>query len=97
MIRDAKSSLGGAPSKGTESQQTDFASITGTATAKDGVLANQDLSAKSPLLRVSGKMGASLPQETIDYKVTATVGGTSKGQAGKGLGDLAGACRFQCT
>jgi AsmA protein len=57
MIRDAKSSLGGAPSKGTESQQTDFASITGTATAKDGVLANQDLSAKSPLLRVSGKKG----------------------------------------
>ena len=91
MIRDAKSSLGGTTTSGSDGvQQTDFASITGTATVQDGLLTNKDLSAQSPLLRVSGNGTASLPQQTIDYKVTATVVATSKGQGGKGLDDLAG-------
>jgi AsmA protein len=90
MIRDARSSLRGGTASGDEPAQTDFASITGTATVKNGLVSNRDLSAKSPLLRVTGKGTASLPQETIDYKITTTVVATSKGQGGKGLDDLAG-------
>ena len=90
MIRDARATLKGGSSGGDEPAQTDFAQITGTAKVTNGVISNQDLSAKSPLLRIAGKGKASLPSETIDYKVTATVVATSKGQGGKGLDDLAG-------
>lgn len=90
MIRDAKSRLSGGSSSGEEPAQTDFAKITGTAKVTNGVVSNQDLSAQSPLLRIAGKGTASLPSETIDYKVTATVVASSKGQGGKGLDDLAG-------
>ena len=90
MIRDAKSSLGGAATSGSDGAQTDFASITATATVNNGLVTSKDLSAKSPLLRVSGNGTANLAQQTIDYKVTATVVATSKGQGGKGLDDLAG-------
>jgi AsmA protein len=91
MIREARARLRGerlteadAPSR------TDFTEVTGTATVKGGVISNQDLSAKSPLLRIAGKGTASLPEERIDYRVTATLVATSKGQGGKELGDLAG-------
>ncbi|MFT5447405.1 MAG: AsmA protein [Gammaproteobacteria bacterium] len=90
MIRDARGALKGGSSNADEPAQTDFAQITGTAKVTNGVISNQDLRAKSPLLRIAGKGKASLPGETIDYKVTATVVATSKGQGGKGLGDLAG-------
>ena len=91
MIREAKASLsGGSASVTDEANKTDFAEISGTAKVTNGVINNQDLSAKSPLLRVTGKGTASLPAELIDYKATATVVATSKGQGGKELQDLAG-------
>ena len=91
MIRDARNTLQGkGGSGGDEPARTDFAEITGTATIKNGLVSNQDLNAKSPLLRVQGKGTASLPEESIDYRVTATLVATSQGQGGKDLGDLAG-------
>jgi len=91
MIRNAKASiLGGAKAAGNEPLKTDFAEIKGTARVKNGLVMNPDLSAKSPLLRLTGKGQASLPAETIDYRATATVVATAKGQGGKDLQDLAG-------
>jgi AsmA protein len=91
MIRDARAKLqGGATPGGDEPAKTDFAEITGTAPVKDGLVSNQDLSAKSPLLRVEGKGTASLPKETVDYRATVTLVATSQGQGGKELDDLTG-------
>ncbi len=64
--------------------------IKGTAKIKNGLINNPDLSAKSPLLRLTGKGTASLPAETIDYRATATVVASTRGQGGKDLQDLAG-------
>ena len=89
MIRNAKSYLGKDVSYDAN-RKTDFAEIKGTATVTDGVVSNPDLSAKSPLLRVDGNGQASLPAETIDYRVRATLVATSKGQGGKDVDELAG-------
>jgi AsmA protein len=91
MIRDAKATLTGRKvAGGSEPNRTDFAEITGTAKVTDGVVNNPDLEAKSPLLRIGGKGTASLPAQSIDYRVTATLVATSKGQGGKELDDLTG-------
>ncbi len=73
-----------------EPEQTDFSELKGSATVRNGVIHNQDLSAKSPLLRVDGKGKVSLPAETIDYVVTTKLVGSLEGQSGKELEDLRG-------
>ncbi len=91
MIRNAKATvLGGGKAAGNAPLKTDFAEIKGTAKIKNGIINNPDLSAKSPLLRLTGQGTASLPAETIDYRATATVVATTRGQGGKDLQDLAG-------
>jgi AsmA protein len=54
------------------------------------VLDNQDLLAKSPYLRVTGKGQANLVRESLDYVLTAVVVSTEKGQGGEGLEELKG-------
>jgi len=91
MIRKAQAQLKGQPlPPESEPNQTDFSELTGTATVTNGVIRNQDLAAKSPLLRVEGKGSVDLPQETLDYLVTAKVVGSLEGQGGKGLEDVRG-------
>jgi AsmA protein len=70
--------------------QTDFSELTGTATVANGVISNQDLMAKSPLLRVTGKGDVDLPKEALDYLLTATIVGSLEGQGGKELTELKG-------
>ncbi|MGD2075958.1 MAG: AsmA family protein, partial [Gammaproteobacteria bacterium] len=91
MIRKARARLKGEPPPAdTGPNQTDFSELAGTATVTNGVIRNQDLSAKSPLLRVEGEGTVNLPQETLDYRVTAKVVGSLEGQGGKELTDLRG-------
>jgi AsmA protein len=90
MIRRAKAALAGQTLPAASSQETDFTELSGTAKITDGLVKNNDLLLKSPLLRVAGKGEASLPTEKIDYLVTTTLVGSTKGQAGEGLEDLAG-------
>ena len=91
MIRDAKAKvLGGGGSGASGPAKTDFSELTGTFQVKNGFVTNQDLSAKSPLLRISGKGNADLPKEVIDYRATATVVASAEGQGGEELQDLAG-------
>lgn len=90
-IRKAKAALKGeALPSSNEPVQTDFSTLSGTFTATNGLIDNQDLAVKSPLLRINGAGQASLPKETIDYKLKVAIVGTSKGQGGKELEDLKG-------
>ena len=72
-------------------EETDFTEITGNPVAKNGIITLDDLSGKSPGIRLSGKgVLANLPRSTVDYKLTATLVGTAKGKGGKELGQLDG-------
>jgi AsmA protein len=51
---------------------------------------NEDLAAKSPLLRVAGKGSANLVSEMIDYVLSVDVVASAEGQGGKELADLSG-------
>jgi AsmA protein len=90
-IRKAKAALKGEKlAESNEPVQTDFASLTGSFTAKNGLIDNKDLAAKSPLLRLNGAGKIDLPKEGIDYALKVSVVETSKGQGGKELDDLKG-------
>lgn len=90
-IRKAKAALSGQKLPTSDAPvQTDFSALTGTFTAKNGVIDNQDLALKSPLLRITGAGQASLPKETIDYSLNVGIVGTISGQGGKELTELKG-------
>ncbi len=90
IIRDAKARLQGQPASATGPQQTDFAELSGSGVIKNGVVSNNDLSLKSPLLRVNGEGTVNLPAESIDYLVKTVIVGSLEGQGGKGLAELKG-------
>ncbi len=67
-----------------KTQKTDFAELKGTYTIKNGLVTNNDLSLKSPFIRVTGKGTSDLPKRTVNYHVTPKAVATSKGQGGSG-------------
>lgn len=71
-IRSAYALLRGKPSVAA-AQQTEFSSITGSATVTNGLVNNPDLSGASPLLHVAGKGTANLVTQQLDYRVAATL------------------------
>jgi AsmA protein len=72
------------------SQRTDLSELTASFVIKNGVAHNDDLSAKSPLLRLSGAGDIDLGGGKIDYLAKASVVASSSGQGGKELADLNG-------
>jgi len=91
MIRKVQAKLKGEDYKSADvPMTTDFAELSGSATIKDGVVTNKDLSAKSPLLRVSGDGKVDLVRNSMNYLATAYVVGTAQGQGGKELDELKG-------
>lgn len=70
--------------------QTDFASLSGNFLARDGVITNNDLKLQSPLLRVTGAGTVDLPNNTLDYSVSAALVKSLEGQGGDSLEDLMG-------
>ncbi|HKK32087.1 MAG TPA: AsmA family protein [Desulfomicrobiaceae bacterium] len=90
MLRDAVTRVkGGSPDPG-EVNETDFSSLTGTATITKGTVDNRDLLMMSPLMRVGGAGQVDLPGEQIDYLLRTTVVKTLKGQQGEPLSELVG-------
>jgi AsmA protein len=71
-------------------RRTDFAELTGTLKLAKGIIENRDLSAKSPLLRVTGEGTANLVTEEISYLLRPVLVGTLEGQAGRELQELRG-------
>lgn len=91
-IRKAQAMFGDSeqPPPSGEQLKTDFSALGATFKITNGVLRNDDLDMKSPLLRVSGSGQANLAEQSIDYTVTPIVVETLEGQGGSGLADLQG-------
>lgn len=81
MARDLKGAVTGAASG--QSKQTDFSEVTATFKIVNGIVNNDDLQMKSPLLRVTGKGTVEMPPKTINYRVEPKLAATTKGQGGK--------------
>ncbi len=80
MIRNAANAFLD-PSAG-ETRQTDFSELGGTFVITNGILKNDDLELKSPLLRVGGAGTADLPARTVNYRITPKLAATTQGQGG---------------
>jgi len=65
-----------------KTQKTDFAELGGTYRITKGILNNQDLLLKSPLLRLSGKGKVDMPKRTVNYRIEPKIAATTKGQGG---------------
>ena len=90
-IRKAKATLKGETLPASDAPlQTDFSNLSGSFTATNGIIDNQDLLAMSPLLRINGAGKIDLPKEGIDYGLKVSIVETSTGQGGKALADLKG-------
>lgn len=93
-IRDAKAKLGSLKGEQTQkadkNQKTDFSELSGTFAIQNGVARNNDLSMKSPLLRVGGAGDINIGEDSLNYLVKASVVGTLKGQGGRDATDLKG-------
>lgn len=96
-IRNAKARIGAlqggeAPQAGAaaSNEKTDFTELSGSFRIDNGVARNDDLSAKSPLLRLGGAGSVNLADERLDYLVKATVVTTLQGQGGPELQALKG-------
>lgn len=92
LVRQAKAALAGQslPPEQQAAAQTDFSELSGSVQFNNGLAKNDDLLAKSPLLRITGQGTANLVQEQIDYQLTTTVVGTAQGQGGEDLSELRG-------
>ncbi len=94
MMRDAKNKLRDLRGQKTvaenKAEKTDFTELKASFIIRNGVAHNNDLTMKSPLLRVSGEGNIDIGNDRIDYLVKPTVVATSKGQGGHELADLSG-------
>ena len=95
-LRDAQSILsvaGGGKATTHEAnatEKTDFSELTASFVIKDGVASNDDLDAKSPLLRLGGSGKVDIGAGRMDYVARVSVVGTLKGQDGRNLDQLRG-------
>jgi AsmA protein len=96
-IRNAKAKIGqvqGKPAaeQGTGSAQdkTDFTELSGSFKIANGVAHNDDLSAKTPLLRLGGSGDINIGTDSLDYTARATIVPSLEGQGGPELQELKG-------
>lgn len=71
-------------------EKTDFSELTAGFAISNGVARNEDLSAKSPFIRIAGAGDVDVGAGSLDYLVKASIVGTSTGQEGKALADVRG-------
>jgi AsmA protein len=93
-IRDAKARLGALRGEHDQAadttKKTDFSELTATFNIAKGVARNNDLSLKSPLLRVGGEGEINIGEDRLNYLVKAAIVGTSQGQGGRDVDELRG-------
>jgi len=87
-LRDAQAMLGkGGGSAQTQSanqsEKTDFSELKATFNVNNGVAHNDDLSLKSPLLRMTGNGDINIGNDSMNYVAKATLAKTLEGQGGK--------------
>lgn len=94
MLRNAKARLGTLRGQQTvaanTAEKTDFSELTGSFKVRNGVAHNDDLSAKSPLLRLTGNGDIDIGNSSMNYLAKASVVGTLEGQGGRELSSLKG-------
>lgn len=73
-----------------KAEKTDFSELKATFNVKAGVAHNEDLSMKSPLLRVGGAGDIDIGNDRMSYLLKATLVATSKGQGGRDAAELGG-------
>ena len=84
MGRELKALLKGQPKpKQQGPQETDFASITGSLTATNGLVQNKDLQAAMPYARAIGSGKAYLVNEELDYTLRVKFTSKAIGQGGR--------------
>lgn len=81
MVRNVKSAFLNPQAQTT--QKTDFSELSGTYVIHNGILTNNDMELKSPLLRVTGKGTVNLPRRTVNYRVEPKVVASTTGQGGQ--------------
>ncbi len=67
----------------TSSEKTNFSELGGTYTIAQGIVKNDDLMMKAPLLRLKGTGTVDLPNRYVNYRLTPSVVATMQGQGGK--------------
>ncbi|MCF6338552.1 MAG: AsmA family protein [Gammaproteobacteria bacterium] len=88
MIREAYAKIKKKAAPEKTDNQTDFAQMSGSVTIRNGVVDNQDLQIKSPMLRVTGKGRVDLAKQRIDYLLNTSIVETDQGQGGKDVSEL---------
>ncbi len=91
-FRKAKALLGAKTQEqgASKSDKTDFAELSGSFVIRAGVAHNEDLSAKSPFIRLGGAGDIDVGASQMDYLAKASIVNTAGGQGAKELGDLKG-------
>ena len=91
-VRNVKAKFAGKDAEGAASraEQTDFSELTASFDIKNGMAHNEDLSLKSPFLRVTGAGEVNLGEGSLDYVVKTAIVGSMSGQGGKELTELKG-------
>lgn len=93
-IRDIKGKLNVLKSQSSlsadQKKRTEFSEMTASFKITNGVAHNDDLSMKSPLLRVAGSGDIDIGNEKLNYIAKPTVVATLKGQGGADIGALNG-------
>ncbi len=93
LLRKARSLRGSNPPAeqgAAPAERTDFTELGASFVIRNGVAHNDDLSAKSPLLRLAGSGDIDIGGNSIAYLIKASVVATSGGQGGKELAELRG-------
>ncbi|MDH6025068.1 AsmA family protein [Vibrio splendidus] len=89
LIRENYAKIKGEKVESTnEAQKTDFSAMKATLKIDKGWVSTNDLSAQSPLLRVTGQGKANFINETVDFLVRTSIVGSLEGQGGKNIDDL---------
>lgn len=89
-LRDAQAMLdkGGGSAQtqsANQSEKTDFSELKATFNVNNGVAHNDDLSLKSPLLRMTGNGDINIGNDSMNYIAKATLAKTLEGQGGKDM------------
>jgi len=90
ILRQGQAVYSGQQLQQGDSQQTDFSTMSASGKFSNGVLHSDDLSAASPLLRLTGAGQVDLVNNTLDYTAKPTLVNTASGQGGKQLAQLQG-------
>ncbi|MDO8351709.1 MAG: AsmA family protein [Gallionella sp.] len=83
-LRDAQGMLGKAQTQSAnQNEKTDFSELKASFKVNKGVAHNEDLSLKSPLLRLTGNGDINIGNDSMNYLAKATLAKTLEGQGGR--------------